>query len=86
VDTEGLIEVLKERIENGRLQLNRLISHVESEQRHTVRHGKDIDKLIEQMDRIERAIEKRDQNWKDWIAIVLSIGSLLYAIFGKWQI
>lgn len=83
MDTEGLIEVLKERIENGRLQLNRLISHVESEQRHTVRHGKDIDKLIEQMDRIERAIEKRDQNWKDWIAIVLSIGSLLYTIFGK---
>jgi hypothetical protein len=83
VDTEGLIEVLKERIENGRLQLNRLISHVESEQRHTVRHGKDIDKLIEQMDRIERAIEKRDQNWKDWIAIVLSVGSLLYTIFGK---
>lgn len=83
MDTEGLIEVLKERIENGRLQLNRLISHVESEQRHTVRHGKDIDKLIEQMERIERAIEKRDQNWKDWIAIVLSIGSLLYTIFGK---
>lgn len=92
MDTEGWIEVLKERIEGIRLQLGRLVSHFDSEQRTSVRQGKDIDKLIidtEHMeaaiDELKKEIEKRDErrhtNWKDWISIILAAAAVLIAIF-----
>jgi hypothetical protein len=74
VDTEGWIKVLEERIEGLRLQVGRLISHVESEQRHTVRHGKDIDQLIKQN-------EKRENDWRFWVSIGVAIIAALIAWF-----
>jgi hypothetical protein len=74
VDTEGWIKVLEERIEGLKLQVGRLISHVESEQRHTVRHGKDIDQLIKQN-------EKRENDWRFWVSIGVAVIAALIAWF-----
>lgn len=74
MDNEGWIKVLEERIEGVRLQVGRLISHFDSEQRTSIRHGKDIDHILKQL-------EKKDQDWKFWIAIGVSIVSTIIAIF-----
>lgn len=81
MDTEGQIALLLEKIENLRIQQGRLMSHVDSEQRHTVRHGKDIDKLTMKLEALEKQNEKHDNNWKFWIAVGVSVASVLIAIY-----
>lgn len=81
MDTEGQIALLLEKIDNLRIQQGRLMSHVDSEQRHTVRHGKDIDKLTMKIEALEKQNEKQDNNWKFWVSIGVAIIAALIAWF-----
>ena len=81
MDNETLLVLLNERVENLKLQMARLISHFESEQRHSVRHGKDIDKLLLRMDAMEKAMDKKEQNWQYWVSIGVSIVAIGISIF-----
>jgi hypothetical protein len=87
LDSEGWIEVLKERIESIRLQLGRLISHFDSEQRTSVRHGSDIDKNIIRLDSLERRLndiekrmERRETNWQVWLGIAISAVAVIISL------
>ncbi len=73
-----LLAVINERVENLKLQMNRLISHFESEQRHSVRHGKDIDKLMHRIEMLENKLKERDATWKWAIPIGITILNMIY--------
>lgn len=75
------IEVLKERCNNLFGQLNRFVSHLESEQRVTGNISKSVERVQHQVDKIEKILEKKEDTgrwrWDTFIAIVSVIANMV---------
>lgn len=78
------IEVLKERVSNLFTQINRFISHLESEQRVTGNISKRVDTLQHELDRVQKTLDegKETHKWRldTFIAIVSVISTIVLGL------
>lgn len=75
---------LEEKVANLVIQVNRIISHVESEQRVTGNISKRVDMLQHTLERIEKNLDKKDDTHKwrldTFIAIVSVVANMVLGL------